>query len=97
MNNLMAQVNKMKKDIEKKQKEICETVFEGESEWVTVQITGDKHIKKITIKNRNLKDEEDFECLEDMIKLALTDAFNKIEKETEKKLGMYSSALGGLF
>ncbi len=97
MNNLMAQVTRMQKDIQNKQKEIYGTVFVGESEWVTIEVMGDKKIKKITIKNKEIKDEEDFECLEDMIKLALDDAFSKIEKEIEKKLGAYSKSLGGLF
>ena len=41
-------------------------------------------------------DEEDLECLEDMIKIAIEDAYSKIDKEVEKKMGMYGS-LGGLF
>ena len=33
--------------------------------------------------------------LEDMIRLAIKDAFSKIDRETEKELGSYAS-LGGL-
>lgn len=97
MNNLMAQAQKMQKDIQKKQDEINSMTFIGESEWVDVILKGDKSIEKINIKNKNTMDEEDLECLEDMIKLALNDAYKKIDSEIEKKLGMYSKLAGGLF
>lgn len=96
MNNIMAQAQKMQKDIQKKQEEIYATTFVGESEWVEVTLFGNKTVKQIKIKNKNTMDEEDLECLEDMIKIAINDAYSKIDKEIEKKLGMYSS-LGGLF
>ena len=57
---------------------------------------GSKKIKQIKIKNKTTMDEEDLECLEDMIKIAIEDAYSKIDKEVEKKMGMYGS-LGGLF
>lgn len=97
MNNLMAQVQRMQKDIQKKQEEIYETVFTGTSEWVEVEIYGNKELKKVTIKNKTTMDQEDIECLEDMLKIAISDAHKKIEKEIEKKLGAYSKSLGGLF
>ena len=96
MNNIMAQAQKMQKDIEKKQKEINSTSFVGESEWVEITLKGDKTVEKVNIKNKNTMDEEDLECLEDMIKIAINDAHNKINAEIEKKMGMYSK-LGGLF
>jgi len=42
-------------------------------------------------------DEEDLDCLEDMIKIAISDAQNKIDKEIEMKMGSYSKLAGGLF
>ena len=74
MNNIMAQAQKMQKDIEKKQKEINSTSFIGESEWVEITLKGDKTVEKINIKNKNTMDEEDLECLEDMFKIAFNDA-----------------------
>ncbi|MBQ3021579.1 MAG: YbaB/EbfC family nucleoid-associated protein [Bacilli bacterium] len=97
MSNLMAQAQKMQKDIQKKQQEINEMKFIGCSEWVDVELMGDKTISKINIKNKITMDEEDLECLEDMIKIAINDAYEKIDKEIEKKLGMYSKMAGGLF
>ena len=97
INNLMAQAQKMQKDIEKKQLEINSTEFIGESEWVEVILFGDKNVKSIKIKNKMTMDEDDLECLEDMIKIAINDAHNKIDKEIEKKMGSYSKLAGGLF
>ena len=97
MNNLMAQAQKMQKDIQKKQEELNNMTFIGESEWVNVTLKGDKSIVKVEIKNKKTMDEEDLECLEDMVKIALNDAYKKIDKELENKMGMYSKLAGGLF
>lgn len=97
MNNLMAQAQKMQKDIQKKQEEINSMTFIGESEWVEVTLTGNKSIVKVNIKDKKTMDEEDLECLEDMIKIAINDAYKKIDNEIEKKLGMYGKLAGGLF
>lgn len=97
MNNLMAQAQKMQKDIQKKQEEINSMIFVGESEWVEVTLKGDKSIVKVNIKDKKTMDEEDLECLEDMIKIAIQDAYKKVDAEIEKKMGMYSKLAGGLF
>ena len=87
----------MQKDIQKKQEEINSMTFVGESEWVEVTLKGDKSIVKVNIKDKKTMDEEDLECLEDMIKIAINDAYKKIDNEIEKKLGMYGKLAGGLF
>ena len=97
MNNLMAQAQKMQKDIQKKQDEINSTLFTGESEWVTITMYGNKVVDKINIKKKTTMDEDDLECLEDMIKIAFSDAISKIDKEVENKMGMYGKLAGGLF
>ena len=96
INNIMQQAQKMQKDLQKKQEEINSMIFIGESEWVEATLFGSKKIKQIKIKNKTTMDEEDLECLEDMIKIAIEDAYSKIDKEVEKKMDMYGS-LGGLF
>lgn len=97
MNNLMAQAQKMQKDIQKKQDELNSMTFIGESEWVNITLKGDKTILKVEIKNKNNMDSEDLECLEDMIKIAFDDAMKKINEEVNKKMGMYGKLAGGLF
>ncbi len=95
MQSLMAQAQKMQREITKKQEEIYASIFEGNSEWVKVTLNGKKEIQKIEIIYQgNIND--DREMLSDMITIALNDAIRKIEKEIENKLGAYSKQLGGL-
>lgn len=42
MQQIMAQAQKMQRDITKKKEEINNSSFEGVSEWVTVKINGKK-------------------------------------------------------
>ncbi len=93
--NLMAQAQKMQKEITKKQEEIYMSTFIGKSEWVTVTMNGKKEISKIDITYTGDLN-EDKEMLADMMTIALNDAFKQIEKEIENKLGAYSKQLGGL-
>ena len=96
MNALMQQAQKMQKDMQKKQEEINNSEYTGTSELVDVTMMGDKTLKKVTIKNKNI-DEEDIEILEDMIAIAVNDAIGKINKDIDSKMGMYGKQLGGLF
>lgn len=95
MNNIMAQAQKMQRDIEKKQEEINNSEYEGHSQLVDIVLYGNKRMKSITIKNKESLEAEDLEMLEDMIKIAFNDAVSKIEKDIESKMGMYAK-LGGL-
>ncbi len=96
MQQLMQQAQRMQRDITKKKDEIDAMSFVGKSEWVELEFNGKREIKKFKILKEGEISEDDKEMLEDMIMLAIKDAFNKIDKETENKLGQYSS-LGGLF
>lgn len=95
MQNLVAQAQRMQKEITKKQEEIYKMTFVGESEWVKVTMTGKKTIVRIDITYAGDLNAEK-EMLSDMITIAINDATKKIEKEIEKKLGAYSKQLGGL-
>ena len=96
MQALMQQAQRMQKDMQKKQEEINATVYAGTSELVDVEVYGTKKIKKINIKNKDNFDAEDVEILEDMIKIAMNDAFTKVDKDVESKMGAYGKQLGGL-
>lgn len=96
MQNLMAQAQKIQKDIQKKQDEINSTVFTTKNEFVEVEMYGSKKIKKIKILKDTLNDAEDIETLEDMLQLAFNESVSKIEQEKEKKLGAYTNGLNGL-
>ncbi len=95
--NLMAQAQKMQKDITKKKEEIDNKVFIGKSEWVSVEINGKKELIKINIDFEGIIEKDDKEMLEDMIKIAINDANSKVDKEIEEKMGAYGSQFNGLF
>lgn len=96
MQNLMAQAQKMQRDITKKKEEIDNTIFKGDSEWVSVEINGKKELQNIKIKYEGELTEDNKEALEDMIKIAMKKATEAVDKEIEDKMGSYAS-LGGLF
>lgn len=94
MQSLMAQAQRLQKDITKKKEEIDKTEFEGNSQWVTVIFTGDRKLKSVKISNTEISGEEDIEMLQDMLKIAIDDAMNKIETEYTNKMGMYGQMNG---
>ena len=96
MQNLLAQAQKMQRDIQKKQEEINKNEYTGKNGWVTVLVNGKKEILNVKIENANLSDSEDIEAMEDMIKIAINDAFKQIDKDIESKLGAYAKGLNGL-
>lgn len=95
MQNLMAQAQRMQREITNKQQEIYKMTFTGTSEWVNVTMNGKKEITKIDITYAGDLN-EDKEMLSDMIVIAMNDAIRKIEKEIKNKLGAYGDQLGGL-
>lgn len=97
MQSLMAQAQKMQRDLEKKKNELEKMEFKGNSEWVEVTFNGDKKLKDVKILKDGIIEEEDKEILSDMIQIAVKDALNKVDEETSKKLGNYASAMNGLF
>ena len=97
MQNLMAQAQKMQRDITKKKEIIDSTEFDGSSELVKVKVNGKKQIISVKIKEDIELEKDDIEVLEDMIKIAINDAFTKVDNETEKQLGSYGGSLGGFF
>ncbi len=94
MQQLMQQAQRMQRDITKKKEEIDKTTFEGKSEWVSITFNGKREILSFKITKEGVIDEDDKEMLEDMILIAIKDAFSKIDKETEDKLGQYASMSG---
>lgn len=95
MQSLMAQAQRLQKDIERISKEIDEKVFTGENSAIKVEILGTNEIKKIEILNEEVL--TDKELLEDMLLLAINDGLSKIKKEKDERLGKYTNGLGGLF
>lgn len=96
MQQIMAQAQKMQRDITSKKNAIDAMDFVGKSDWVEIGFKGSKEVKFVNITNDDAFDIENKDILSDMILLAIKDGLNKIDKETEAKLGSYAN-MGGLF
>lgn len=97
MQSIMAQAQKMQRDITKKKEEIDATIFEGKSEWVTVKMNGKKELQSVKVTYEGTIENDDKEILEDMIKIAINKAVSDIDKEIENKMGAFGTGFGGLF
>lgn len=97
MQALMKQAQAMQKEITGIKDEVDNSIFEGKSSLVTVTVKGTKEVVKISL-SEDVKDvvHDDISMLEDMIVLALNDAFSKVDKELSDKMGKYSSMMPGL-
>ena len=95
LQDIMKQAQAMQKDMMKAKDEVDNTTFTGESSFVKVEVKGTKEITKITIEE-DLSD-IDKDMLADMVMIAINDAFKKVDKMMEKKLGRYANALPGVF
>ena len=94
---LMKQAQTLQKDMMKAKEEIDNMTFTGTSSFVTVIVKGDKTVEKVTINNDNITS-DDKEMIEDMLVVALNDAFKQIDKVTEEKMGKFNNMMpGGLF
>ena len=96
MQNLMAQAQRMQKDINNKKEELENTTFVGKSEWVEVTYNGAKVLQKLSIIKDGGIEESEKEVLEDMILLATNDAYEQINKAMTEKLGQYAGIMDGL-
>lgn len=96
MQNLMAQAQRMQRDITAKKEELEKMLFTGKSEWVEITFNGSRIIQNVKIIKEGIIVEEDKEILEDMIQIATKDAFIQINKAMNEKLGQYAGALDGL-
>jgi len=96
MQNLMAQAQRMQRDITAKKEELEKMLFTGKSEWIEITFNGSRVIKNVKIIKDGVIEEEDKEILEDMIQIATKDAFIQINNAMNEKLGQYAGALDGL-
>ena len=91
---MMKKIQKMQKDMLKAQKDIEESVFTGSAAggMVTIEVKGTKEINKVNI-NPSVVDPEDVEMLEDVILLALNDAFRQVDEKTESTMGQFTKGM----
>jgi len=86
MGNMMKQAQQMQANLQKAQNELANIDVEGLSGngLVKINISCKNNIKKVTLDPSLLDDKE---MLEDLIVVALKDAFQKIDEATSKKMG----------
>lgn len=86
--NLMKQAQKMQMEMEKAQKELETKVFEGQAGGGAVKIgmNGKKEITAISIEP-DVVDPDDVEMLQDLIMAAFNQAVEKVDEETQSKMG----------
>lgn len=97
MQALMKQAQKLQKDMMTSKSEIDNTEFTGESSLVKVTVKGTKEVIKVEINKDAKMDADDLEMLEDMILLAMNDAFKKVDECTEEKMEKFGNSMPGLF
>ena len=95
MQNLMAQAQKVQRELEKANNEIENSLFEGVSGAVKITLTGKNQITKVEIIDEEILKDKDM--LEDMVMVAVNDALNKLMSTKEQKMGKYTNGVGGLF
>ena len=83
MQQMMAQAQKMQRELKKAQAELAQKEFViSKGGAVTVTVLGSKEIKSIQIES-DAFDPDNKEMIEDMIALAINEAIQKIEEESE--------------
>ena len=96
MQSIMAQAQKMQKDLQKKKDDLNKELFPGKSDWVEVVFNGSREIQSVKILFEGNITQDDKEMLEDMFLLAVKDSMQKIDKAFQDKMGSYAGMLDGL-
>lgn len=97
---MIKKLQKMQRDMIKAQKELEASTFYGSAggKMVTVEFTGDKQMRNITIDPEAVESPEDIEMLQDTIIAAVNDCIKKIETETESVMSQFTGGgMPGLF
>ena len=95
MQNLMAQAQKVQRELQKANEEIENTVFTATSGAAKIEMSGKMQVNKIEITDDSVLSDKDM--LEDMLLVAVNDVLNQVAKTKEEKMGKYTGGLGGLF
>lgn len=96
MQSIMAQAQKMQRDLQKKKDELNQQLFPGKSDWVEVVFNGKKELVSVKILYNEAITPDDHEMLEDMFHIAVKDAMQKIDAAFQEKMGAYAGMLDGL-
>src|SRR5438105_14587974 len=96
MQQLRKQAQKLQQDMMAAQESLKDEVVEASAGggMVTVQVTGDLHVKSITIDPQAV-DPDDIELLQDMVLAAVNEAVRSAQELASSKLGGSAGGLGG--
>ncbi len=88
MQQLMKQAQKMQAEMQKAQEELenAEIIGKASGDAVTVVMNGKKVVSSVSI-NPDYVDASDIEMLEDLILVALNDAYKKADEMNKQKMG----------
>jgi hypothetical protein len=94
MQQMMAQVQKMQKDMELAQEQLKNEVVEASAGggMVTVKVSGDLQVREVRI-DPSAIDPEDVEILSDMVLAAVNEALRMAQELAESKLGGATAGL----
>src|SRR5689334_21161898 len=97
MEQLLQQAQKMQQEMLAAQVSRKDEVVEASAGggMVTVQVTGDLHVKSIRI-DPEAVDPDDLELLQDMVLAAVNEALRSAQELASAKLGGIAGGLGGL-
>jgi nucleoid-associated protein EbfC len=97
MQQLLKQAQKLQQDMMAAQDSLKDEVVSASAGggMVTVEVTGDLHIKSITIDPQAV-DPDDVELLQDMVLAAVNEALRAAQELAASKLGGLAGGLGGL-
>lgn len=93
LNKMMAQAKKLQAEIEKKEKEFNDSIFNFERQGIKISIKGSFEIVSLDV-NEALIDPEDKETLQDLIIITINEAISEL---SEKKQTIKNNATQGMF
>lgn len=91
----LKKMQKIQQEIEEKQQELAESVYEASSGGgaVTASVTGSHRISSIKI-DPDVADPEDMETLEDLICAAVNEAMDVADKTAEEEMNKITGGIG---
>jgi DNA-binding YbaB/EbfC family protein len=101
MQRMMREAQKMAAEMQKTQEELADKEFEGSAGGgvVTATVSGDQHLKQVTIDPGIFEgepDQDDIEMLSDAVTAAVNDALEKARAAHQEAIGPLAGGLGGL-
>lgn len=94
MGQMMKQVQKMQRDMEKTQQELEAKIYESSAGGgaIHVKVTGKKELVEIKL-NPSIVDPDDVEMLQDLIMVAVNEAMKNAEDESAREMGKLTGGM----